>query len=212
VELKIPRDLKEACGLIYQGQSGIRTIDAGEFNKRHFILRLGLGFEAEMVRGAERQTKNRFGLLAYLFSSASALKKITEADYHLKIDGKEHEARGITCIIANCGNTGFTDLSLDNHINMSDGLLDVIVVRKVNISLFAHIVTTVLHKQRPDNVELVQHWQGKDIHVFSTPAQIAQCDGEVLKKIPIHAQVIPAAFRVIVPQTIGPNMSQVRHA
>jgi YegS/Rv2252/BmrU family lipid kinase len=198
-ELKIPKHLKEACELICKGQSQVRIIDVGQFNRRHFILRLGLGFEAEMVKGAEREIKNRFGLLAYVLSSASALQKIKEAQYHLKIDGKDYEARGVTCIVANSGNTGFPDLSLDNHIDVSDGLLDVIIVRKVNISLFAHIITTILRRQRPDNVELVQHWQGKDIRISATPEQVVQCDGEVLEKMAIQAKIIPAAFRVIVP-------------
>ena len=48
------------------------------------------------------------------------------------------------------------------------GSLDVVVVRKSNLSLFKLIVLTLLKRERPDNLELVQHWQGKDISVSSS--------------------------------------------
>jgi YegS/Rv2252/BmrU family lipid kinase len=198
-ELRIPKDLKEACQLMCESTHA-RDIDVAQFDKYHFVLRMGLGFEAEMMKGADREIKNRFGRLAYVLSSIKALQKIKETRYSLKIDGKEYESQGITCIVANSGNIGISDLSLDNDIKVDDGLLDVIIVRKVNISLFAHIVAIFLSHKSPNNVELVQHWQGKEIQVSSTPKQIAQIDGELLGKIPIHAKIIPSAVRIIVPK------------
>ncbi len=197
-ELNIPKDLKQACELIFN-DSCIRTVDVGQFNKNYFILRLGLGFEAQMVKDADREIKNRFGRLAYVISSVKAFRKIKEVKYHLKIDGKEHESKGVTCIVANSGNVGFSDLSLDDDIRVDDGLLDVIVVRKVDVSLFAHIIATLISRKRSNNVELVQHWQGKDIQVSSTPKQVVQCDGEVSSQMPLHAKVIPAGIKIIVP-------------
>ncbi len=197
-ELKISKDLKQACELIFN-DSCIRTVDVGQFNKNYFILRLGLGFEAQMVKDADREIKNRFGRLAYVISSVKAFQKIKEVKYHLKIDGKEYESKGVTCIVANSGNVGFSDVSLDDDIRVDDGLLDVIVVRKVNVSLFGHIIATLINRKRVNNVELVQHWQGKDIQVTSTPKQVVQCDGEVSSQMPLHAKVIPAAIKIIVP-------------
>jgi len=98
--------------------------------------------------------------------------------------------KGLTCIIANIGNLGFTKTSLDKHIDISDGFLDVVIVRKANLSLLKHIVVTLLKKERPHNLELVQHWQGKNISVSSTPKQTVQCDGEILKEMPRHIKVI----------------------
>ena len=198
-ELGIPKDLKEACALISQGPLEIRTIDVGQLNKRYFISRISVGFEADMVKGADRKTKNKIGMLAYVFSAFEALKKIKHPHYHLKIDGKEYEAQGLTCIVTNVGNLGFTKISLDKHIDVSDGLLDVIIVRKANFSMFNHIMTTLLKRERPDNLELVDHWQGKDIGITSSLKQMVECDGEILEKVPLNIKIIPAAIRVLVP-------------
>jgi diacylglycerol kinase (ATP) len=202
-ELGIPKDLKEACALISQVPLTIKTIDVGQFGNRYFILGIALGFGADMIKGADRETKNKIGIFAYFLSAAAALKKTKKAVYHLKIDGQEHEVQGLTCIIANTGNLGFSNISYDKHIDVSDGFLDVVVVRKANLSLFKLIVVTLLKRERPDNLELVEHWQGKDISVSSSPKQTVQCDGEVLKEMPLHIKIIPEAIRVLVPKKEG---------
>jgi diacylglycerol kinase family enzyme len=89
---------------------------------------------------------------------------------------------------------------LDKHIDVSDGLLDVLVVRKANFNLLKHIAVTLLKHERPHNLELVQHWQGKEISVSSIPKQTVQCDGEVLEKMPLHIKIIPGAIKVLVPK------------
>jgi YegS/Rv2252/BmrU family lipid kinase len=199
-ELGIPFDLKEACTLLSHGSLETKTIDVGQFDKRYFIVGISLGFEADVVKGADRETKNKIGIFAYLLSAVAALKKTKRTVYHLKIDGQEHEVQGLTCIITNTGNLGFSNISFDKHIDVSDGFLDVIVVRKVNLSLFKLMVVTLLKRERPDNLELVEHWQGKDISVSSSPKQTVQCDGEILEKIPLHIKIIPGAIKVLVPK------------
>jgi diacylglycerol kinase (ATP) len=49
----------------------------------------------------------------------------------------------------------------------------------------------------------VEHWQGKEISVFSRPKQAIQCDGEVLDARPLHIKIIPGAIKVLVPKTTG---------
>lgn len=199
-ELGIPAGLKEACMLLSQYPAETKTIDVGQFNKRYFITRISIGFEADVVKGTNRQTKNKLGIFAYFLSAAAALKKTKKTIYHLKIDGQEREVQGLACIITNTGNLGFSKISFDKHIDVSDGFLDVIVVRKANLSLLKLMVITFLKRERPDNLELVEHWQGKDVRVSSSPQQAVQCDGEVLEKIPLHIRIIPAAIKILVPK------------
>ena len=177
----------------------IKTIDVGQFDRRYFIARISLGFESDVVEGADRGTKNKIGIFAYLLSAAAALKITKKAVYHLKIDGEEHEVKGFTCIIANAGNLGFSNISFDKHIDVSDGFLDVVVVRRANLSLFRLMIITFFKGERPDNLELVEHWQGKDISVSSSPKQTVQCDGEILEKMPLHIKAVPGAIKVLVP-------------
>jgi YegS/Rv2252/BmrU family lipid kinase len=199
-ELGIPKDFKEVCTLLSRGTLETKTIDVGQFDTRYFITGISLGFGADIVKGADRKTKNKFGILAYFLSAAAAIKKTKKVVYHLKIDGQEYTLKGFTCIITNVGNLGFTKISLDKHIDISDGFLDVVILRKANLSLLTHIVITLLKRERPHNLKLVKHWQGKDISVSSIPQQTVQCDGEVLKEMPLHIKVIAGAIKVLVPK------------
>jgi YegS/Rv2252/BmrU family lipid kinase len=199
-ELGIPKDFKEVCTLLVHGLLETKTIDVGQFDKQYFITGISIGFGADLVKGADRETKNRMGILAYFLSAVAALKKTKKAVYHLNIDGQEYELQGLTCIITNTGNLGFTKISLDKHIDISDGFLDVVILRKASLGLLKHIVVTLLKRERPHNLELVQHWQGKDISVSSTPQQTVQCDGEVLEEMPLHIKIIPGAIKVLVPK------------
>jgi diacylglycerol kinase (ATP) len=199
-ELTIPKDLKEACKLICEGPAKFRTIDVGQFDKRYFMVEMSLGFEAAIMKGTKRASKNKLGRFAYLFSAIAALKTVTRVRYDLTIDGQEDTVEGLTCIVANAGQVGLTDVSLDRHIDVSDGLLDVVVVRKANLGLLTLIIIALIKGEVPDKVELVKHWQGKDIKVLASPPQKAQCDGEVLETVPSHVKVIPGAIRVLVPQ------------
>jgi diacylglycerol kinase (ATP) len=199
-ELGIPADLKEACMLLGRGSFETRTIDVGRFNRLHFIVGISMGYTADVIKGAGRQAKNKIGILAYVLSAFAALRTMKMATYHLNIDGRERKVRGLTCIIANTGNLGFSTISFDKHIDVGDGLLDVVVLRKANLSLFRLILVTLLKRERPDNLELVEHWQGRSITVSSRPQQTVQCDGDVMKKGPLRISIIPGAIKVLVPK------------
>ena len=199
-ELNIPKKLKEAFALIHKNPHEIRAVDMGQYNNHYFITGLSLGFGADLVKGADRQTKNKFGILAYFFATEKALKKLKLSTYHLKIDGKDHTVKGITCIVNNVGNLGFTKISLDKHIDISDGLFDIIVVRKANLSLLKLMIITLFKRERPENYELVEHWQGRQISVSSDRKQIIQCDGEVIENVSFHIKIIPSSVKILVPK------------
>src|SRR5262249_55305440 len=46
-ELEIPKDLKEACKILTDGNYGIRKLDLGQSGKNIFILRASFGFGSE---------------------------------------------------------------------------------------------------------------------------------------------------------------------
>jgi len=167
-ELGIPDNLKGACELIWKTPSKMKSVDVGQYDDRYFIVGMSIGFGADLVKGADRESKNKYGILAYFLSAAAAFKRISLANYHLKIDGNEFDVKGVTCIVANAGNLGFTLTSLDKHIDVSDGLLDVVIIRKANFNLFKHIVLTLIRRERPHDIDLVEHWQGKEINITSS--------------------------------------------
>lgn len=215
VELGIPADLEQACLAICDPASGVRAVDMGLVNGHHFILRVGVGFEAAMVEHADRELKSRFGVFAYLWSAMQNLTQPLISHYQLTIDGKEVETDGITCLIANSGNLGQTGVNLIPSIDISDGLLDVIVVQQASLrSLFDLLgaITGIKQVQSgemmeapPINVEIdqtLQYWQAKEVRLMTDPAQTAQYDGEILGAVPVQCRILPGTIRVVTPPTL----------
>jgi YegS/Rv2252/BmrU family lipid kinase len=199
VELGIPGDLEEALALVCEEECITRPVDMGRVGDRCFLLRVGIGFEAEMVAGADRELKDKVGVLAYGISALQALRDPTVARYAICIDGREVHTEGVTCVVANTGSFGKIGLSLAPTIDVGDGQLDVVVVRRADVaSLLAVAASVVAGKEE---TEPLQHWQGRTISARSDPIQSVQADGEPLGETPVDIKILPGALKVIVPRS-----------
>jgi len=201
IELGIPHNIESACNLILQPEtSKIRLIDMGGTNDPDmpgFVLRAGVGLEADMLEGTDRELKEKFGIFAYIIGGMQALREIKESVYHLVLDGQSIESKGLTCLIANAGFFGVPGLTLDPKVKVDDGLLDVFVIQKTDlVGLFSLAASLVGGTEKKD---AAQHWQVKSVKIEAEPAQSTQADGEMWGKSPIELTVQRNALKVIVP-------------
>jgi diacylglycerol kinase (ATP) len=196
-ELGLPFNLVEALTLAVNPETVIHSVDMGQVGEHYFLLRAGMGFEAAMVEGADRELKDRLGLLAYGLSALQALADPTVARYRLRMDDIEEQSEGLACIIANSGNLGARGMALSSTIDISDGLLDVLVITKADLpSLVALAASVVGGGEEPP---ALQHWQVREVTVEADPPQTVQVDGEILAKTPVSFKVIPGAVKILVP-------------
>jgi diacylglycerol kinase (ATP) len=203
VELGIPSGLVEASALVFSGACTVKSIDVGQIGERHFLLRAGIGFEAMMVGGAGRKLKGKVGTVAYALSALQALRESAIARYHLIIDGHERVTEGLTGIVANTGSLGRGTLTLSPTIDVSDGLLDVVVMRKADLASLLSVAASVL--SGAETAEPLQHWQCREVTVRAEPEQPLTIDGEMAQANPITARVLPGAVQVVVPIMAQPR-------
>jgi diacylglycerol kinase family enzyme len=121
------------------------------------------------------------------------------AHYQLTLDGQEVETEGLACIVANSGTMGVPGmtLSMAPGIDISDGLLDVIVVTRSDLPGIVSLIANVVSGN--ENSNTLQRWQVHEATISADPPQPVQVDGEMLPKEPVTARVLPQAVRVIVP-------------
>ena len=201
VELGIPQNLQEACTLITQPEkSRLRSIDLGITNDQKvpaFALRAGVGLEAAMLEGTDRELKEKYGIFAYIMGATQALHNFKQAHYNLVLDGEPFECTGITCLIANAGYFGVPGLMLDPNVKIDDGLLDVFVLRKMDlIQLFSLAATIVGGNEVKDKA---LHWQVESVSIEADPVQATQADGEMWGESPLEIKVSKDALQVLVP-------------
>ncbi len=201
VELGVPQNLQEACSLITQPEkSRLRSIDLGITNDQKvpaFALRAGVGLEAAMLEGTDRELKEKYGIFAYIMGATQALHNVKQAHYNLILDGEPVECTGLTCLIANAGYFGVPGLMLDPTIKIDDGLLDVFVLRKMDlIQLFSLAANIVGGNEVKDQA---LHWQVQSVSIEADPVQSTQADGEMWGESPLEIKVGKEALQVLVP-------------
>jgi diacylglycerol kinase (ATP) len=195
VELGIPKNLAQAAAIAANPNSRLRLVDAGLCGgKTHFLLRVGMGFAARKVEIADRDLKDRYGIMAYSIGALKALTVTEPALYHLNLDGKVYETQGFSCLVDNAGNLGLAGLGLKN-IRVDDGLLDVIIIRDTRIRTWIAL-GAVLGGKNPDPKYII-HWQAHEITIEADPPQPVQMDGELAGETPVNIEVVPGLVHIL---------------
>lgn len=195
--LGIPTDLEAAAALLASDELALRQVDMGRIGDKHFLIAVGIGIPGELAENADREAKDRLGFLAYAFSSIQAVRTVEAVQYTITVDGEQRQTQGVTCLIANGGNFGIPGLNLEQMIDMGDGLLDVLVIRRADVQAIVSLAASVVRQD--ERIAPLEHWRGRKIEVVAEPRQAIQADGEVLEPGPITAHLLPSAVRFVVP-------------
>jgi diacylglycerol kinase (ATP) len=195
-ELAIPIDTKEAIQLLISEKASFKIIDMGLMNDHPFLLRVNLGIMADMILETDRDLKDNIGQMAY---GVTAIKTIANAEpikYQLEIDGKYIEESGVSLTVTNSGNMGIGDFALQPGISITDGLLDVILLKDTNfVSLLKVAGSTLLQNE----TDAIRHWSCKQVTITTEQEQHFICDDYEETARVLNIKVAPAAIRILVP-------------
>jgi len=129
----------------------------GKANDQLFILRVGIGYEAQINELADREMKDRFGGFAYTLAGLKALKNPPMANYRLTLDGKVEELQGLWCMIANSASLGIPNVGIAHGVDVGDGLLDVIVVRHRDLESLLSLAGSITNHKKVG--QPLPHWR-----------------------------------------------------
>ena len=198
VELGVSKDLVEAAALVGGAPSKLRSVDMGRANDTYnFILRVGMGYEAVINEGADREMKDKYGGFAYSIAGLKALKNPPIANYHMVLDGEVVEMEGLWCMVANSASLGIPKVNLVQDIDVGDGYLDVIMVRERDLSSLVSVAASIANTERVGKP--LPHWRVREAVITAYPPQAVTGDGELWEPTPLKASVIPAAVQMLVP-------------
>ena len=198
--LDIPDTIEAACKVIIDGAT--KKVDVGMCNDKPMILLAGIGFEAETVEDADREAKNRLGMLAYILSGLKQLKDFEKFEAKIETDDKIIivEANAIT--IANAAPPTSILAHGTAGVIYDDGLLDVTIIapetRASAIAISYHLLQTASNDEaaeREDIGYLRTNW----VKVTTEPPQKVVLDGEIIGKTPIEVKCIPKGLIVFAP-------------
>ena len=171
--LGLPLSLDEALAVALTGSH--RRLDVGAANGRPFVVTAGIGFDAEMLDGADERLKSRVGWAAYVLS---ALRHLRERPVRmvLQADGGPPRRRWASGVIV--GNVG----SLQGNVRLlpdaapDDGVLDVAVLAAWGWAGWLRLSADVLLRRRTSRVARLTC---RELVIYASRARPWEVDGEV---------------------------------
>ena len=207
VALGIPTDLRGACENILMGTTV--QVDTATCNGTPMVLLAGIGFEAETVERANREMKNRFGVLAYIVAGMQQFADQEAFEAELEIDGQvsQFECNAIT--VANAAPPSSVMAQGFGEVITDDGLLDVTIglsqveaqgfgARLQGMGAMADLLRAALVKQPTQN-ENILSIRVAGLKVTTNPPQKVVVDGEIIGTTPVVFDCIQRGLTVIAP-------------
>jgi YegS/Rv2252/BmrU family lipid kinase len=197
-ELNLPLTSAEMLDLLIQKKIAIKKIDIGLINKKPFLLRINFGLFADMIVETDRNLKKTIGQLAYGISAIRKLTDIQPVTYTIKIGRKIIITKGISLMVANSTNIGMRGFSLLHDATMSDGKLDIFLVKNSEIG---HITSLLGGALTGTKSEELDHWQAKKVTITVSPSQRILCDDTPFKAKRISIEIIHHAVSLVIPKS-----------
>lgn len=193
-ELGIPIDTLQALKVFTKKTPTKRVIDMGLCNRKPFVLRINVGFFADVVTNTSRSSKNALGQMSYILSGLESMRQSKLSVYSMILDGKHVELEGIGLIVANSGNIGITGLSLASGIKIDDGLLDVMVIQSADIPTIASLLKGVVQQKKPKSLV---RYKVKQARISINPKQTVVQDDMPIEATHLDISVIPQTLTIL---------------
>ncbi|PSB11414.1 lipid kinase [Pleurocapsa sp. CCALA 161] len=198
--LGIPDTIEAACKVIVDGAT--KKVDAATCNDKPMILLAGVGFEAETVEDADREAKDRLGMLAYVLSGLKQLREFEKFTTTIETDDKIIEVEANAVTVANAAPPTSVLAQGAAGVVYDDGLLDVTIIaaqtRAGAIAISYHLLQTASNKEAAERDD-VGYLRTKWVKVTTNPPQKVVLDGELIGSTPIEVKCIPEGLTVFTP-------------
>jgi len=207
VALGIPTNLNAACETILGGRT--KVVDVARCNDIPMILLAGIGFEAETVEKANRELKNKFGVLAYLLAGLQQFVAQEAFEIEIDIDGKVSSFKSPAMTVANAapatsilaqgwGETVSDDGLLDVTIGVEQSQESNLAASLQAVNALAELFTSALIKQ-PTHREDILCLRVPQIKISANPPQKVVVDGEIIGTTPVEIRCIPQGLTIFAP-------------
>ncbi len=200
---KIPKDTDKALEVIFTGKG--RYIDSFFINSQFSCMLCGLGFDAQVAHDFAKQAKR--GLASYVRQTLVNFINARTYTFELINKGQSFTAEAYFISIAN-GNQFGNQFTIAPQASLNDGLLDIIVVKKMSkLRMIWAVIRQVRNGQaieydkRTFHQEDVLYFQTEKLIIHNLDVAPLHVDGDpchTAKKFMI--EVIPNAFKLIQPQ------------
>ncbi|MCP3029754.1 YegS/Rv2252/BmrU family lipid kinase [Halobacillus sp. A1] len=194
--LGTPQQMQQAAQAVINGEE--MSIDAGQANEHYFVNFWGIGLVTETSSNIDSLQKDRFGVISYYISAFKTMNQADSFHFTLEIDGEKIQDEAVMILVMNGRFIGTQQVPMP-EARPDDGLLDVLVVKNSNLTLFKELLSMNKPWSDPKNHQELMYRQGRDIRIDVEVEQEVDMDGEIKGSTPAHLEVLPDHFTFLVP-------------
>lgn len=192
-KLNIPTNLKKALEII--NHSVIKNVDVLKVQDKYSVLRLGLGYDSDIICKTPQSLKNKFGYFAYFLAGILFALRLKQKSYTIFFNDKKLSILATCIIVANAGNMYRNLVSISNNCNLQDGKFEVFILKVKNpITFFIEFLGIIFNYKNSNSKAM--YFQTNELLIkneFST----GHIDGEKQKfKDDIKINIVPKSVKV----------------
>ena len=192
-KLNIPTNPKKALEII--NHSVIKNVDVLKVQDKYSVLRLGLGYDSDIICKTPQSLKNKFGYFAYFLAGILFALRLKQKSYTIFFNNKKLSILATCIIVANAGNMYRNLVSISNNCNLQDGKFEVFILKVKNpITFFIEFLGIIFNYKNSNSKAM--YFQTEELLIkneFST----GHIDGEKQKfKDDIKINIVPKSVKV----------------
>lgn len=193
-KLGISTNIKQAIEII--ASNNFTSVDTFKINEYYSVLRLGLGYDADIICKTPQSLKNRFGYFAYFISGILFALRLKQKKYVISFNGKKISIKATCIIAANAGNMFRNIFSISQKCNLCDGLMDVFILKVKNPFLFFFEFLQIIFDKKVSNTKAL-YFQTPNL-VIKNDFVTGHIDGEKQKfKGDIEISIAPRSVKIL---------------
>jgi YegS/Rv2252/BmrU family lipid kinase len=197
---KIPTKIDSALEIIFKGNSSF--IDSFTINGTFSCMLCGLGFDAQVAHDFSKESSR--GLAIYIKQIIINFISMRPSDFEIKYGGKSIVTSAFFISIANSNQFG-NQFTIAPKASLTDGLLDIVVVKKMPKYRFLWSVLKQVfsgklnnHDEHSFNNEEVLYFQTDRLTIINKDAAPLHIDGDPCNtSSEFKIEVIPNAFKLL---------------
>ena len=190
--LGIPFDIEEACKQIVG--STATTVDLGSINDKYFVNVASTGLFTDVSQKTDVNLKNTIGKLAYYLKGLEELPNFRPLKVKISSEQVNFDGTMYLMLIFNGKTAG--NFNLATRADATDGMLDVIVFKAVQIYELIPLFIKVLKGEHLDSDKVI-YFKTDRLHIECSEDIVTDIDGEKGPDFPLDIKCIKGGLKIL---------------